>query len=115
METIKKLIQFLKDVANDERIPQRDKAVLLGMIGLLLSPFDIIPDWIPFFGQLDDIVILGLILDYFFNKLDQEILLSHYPWDMKSFVNVKRYAQMIAWVTPTKIRDKIWKYQASPF
>lgn len=105
--------QFLKAVANDERIPQRDKAVLIALIALLASPFDLIPDWIPILGLLDDVVILALVCDYFFNKLDQEILLSHYPWGMKSFIRVRRLARMIAWITPAVVKDKLWKYQGS--
>lgn len=111
----KNIYQFLKDVANDERIPPRDKKVLLALIALLVSPFDLIPDWIPILGQLDDLVILALILDYFFNKLDSDILLSHYPWGMKSFGALKRYSRMIAWLTPSILKDKIWSYQGSPY
>ena len=111
----KNILQFLKDVANDERIPPRDKKVLLALIALLISPFDIIPDWIPILGQLDDLVIIAIILDYLFNKLDSEVLLSHYPWGMKSFVSLRRYSKMIAWITPTALKNKIWTYQGSPY
>lgn len=111
----KDVLQFLKDVANDERIPSQDKKVLLALIALIVSPFDIIPDWIPVLGQLDDLVLAALILDYFFNKLDSEILLSHYPWGMKSFARLRRYARMVAWVTPAVLKDKIWKYEGSPY
>jgi len=115
MGFIKQLIQFLKDVAQDPRIPERDKAVLLGLIALLVSPFDFIPDWIPLFGQLDDVVILAVILDYFFNVLDEEILLSHYPWDMKSFVSVRRYSRWMAMLTPAFVKDRIWNYKGSVY
>ncbi len=111
----KNILQFLKDVANDERIPPRDKKVLLALIALVISPFDIIPDWIPVLGQLDDLVIIALILDYLFNKLDSEILLSHYPWGMKSFANLKKYSRIIAMLTPAALKNKIWAYQGSPY
>lgn len=115
IELGKNILQFLKDVANDERIPARDKKVLLGLIALFVSPLDIIPDWIPIFGQIDDAIIIALILDYFFNKLDSEILLSHYPWGMKSFARLKRAARMVAMITPSILKDKIWKYEGSPY
>lgn len=111
----KNILQFLKDVANDERIPPQDKKVLLALIALLISPFDLIPDWIPVLGQLDDLVIIALILDYFFNKLDSEILLSHYPWGMKSFASLRRYARFVAMLTPGMLKNKIWSYQGSPY
>ena len=68
-------------MAKDERIPDRDKALLVALVALVISPSDLIPDWIPLFGMLDDIVIIAIVLDYLFNRLDQDILLSHYPWE----------------------------------
>lgn len=115
MGFFKQLIKFIKDVAEDERIPARDKRVLLALVALLVSPIDLIPDWIPVIGLMDDTVMLAIILDYFFNVLDQDILLSHYPWGMKSFVSVRRAARMISFLTPVAIKNKIWKYEASPY
>lgn len=113
IKMFKDLIGFLKNVANDERIPPGDKKILLVMIGLVISPFDIIPDWIPVIGVLDDAVILAIVLDYLFNHLDEEILLSHYPWDMKSFVRVRRIARVVALMTPGWVKNKIWSYKPS--
>ncbi len=109
------VLQFMKDVANDERIPPKDKKILLALIALVISPFDIIPDWIPILGQLDDLVIIAIILDYFFNKLDSEILLSHYPWGMKSFSRLRRYARFISVLTPGMLKNRIWSYQGTPY
>ncbi|MCM2283131.1 MAG: YkvA family protein, partial [Bdellovibrionaceae bacterium] len=46
MDFFKRLTQFVREVANDERIPPNDKRILIGLLALLVSPFDIIPDWI---------------------------------------------------------------------
>lgn len=109
---VQAVIQFIRDVAHDPRIPERDKTVLLAMVALIVSPFDLIPDWIPVFGMLDDIVILALILDYLFNVLEADILLSHYPWGMKSFARLRRAARAVALITPAVLKEKIWKYKA---
>jgi uncharacterized membrane protein YkvA (DUF1232 family) len=115
MKFFKDLLAFVRAVAQDERIPARDKKILTALIALILSPIDIIPDWIPIFGVMDDVVILALILDYLFNVLDNEILLSHYPWTMKSFARVRRGARLITILTPQMLKDKIWQYQPSPY
>ncbi len=112
---IKELGAFIKAVSTDERIPDRDKATLAMLLVLLASPFDIIPDWIPIFGVMDDIVVLALVLDYLFNHLDQEILLSHYPWGMKSYTRLRSVARTIALLTPAAIKDRIWKYKPSVY
>lgn len=109
------LKNFLVQTANDERIPSRDKKVLLALIALLISPFDLIPDWIPVFGLLDDVIILSLILDYFFTVLDSNVLLSHYPWGMKSFARLRAIARGMQFFVPRFLKKKLWKYVGEPY
>jgi len=111
MKFIKELISFIQNVTSDPRIPEADKKVLLILVALIISPIDLIPDWIPVIGQLDDVIMLALILDYYFNFLDQSILLSHYPWGMKSFIRIKRVSKVITFFTPGWIKGRVWKYR----
>lgn len=111
MQYIKDLINFIKNVTADARIPESDKNILLVLLALIISPIDIIPDWIPILGQLDDLVILAIILDYFFNHLDQKILLSHYPWGMKSFIRMKKLASWVTFIAPKWFKKRIWSYR----
>jgi uncharacterized membrane protein YkvA (DUF1232 family) len=115
MKFFKDLKDFLVNVANDERIPLRDKKVLMGLIALVISPIDLIPDWIPFFGQLDDLVMLAIILDYFFTVLDSNLLLSHYPWGMKSFARLRAMARMMQFFVPKFVKRRLWSYVGDPY
>jgi len=115
IKNFKAFVEFLKNVAGDERIPERDKTVLVALIALVVSPFDIIPDWIPLLGLMDDAVILAVIADYFFNHLDQDILLSHWPWGMKSYTRTRKAARVLTLMTPAGIRNRIWKYKPSVY
>ncbi len=115
MKFLKDTKSFLTNVAQDPRIPERDKKVLLALIVLVISPVDLIPDWIPFFGLLDDFVITCIILDYFFSVLDVEIILSHYPWGMKSFTKLRRVAQTFSIFVPKFLKRVIWKYAKLPY
>jgi uncharacterized membrane protein YkvA (DUF1232 family) len=111
MNFFKKLIGFIQAVAQDPRIPARDKKVILGLLTVIVSPFNLIPAWIPLIGALDEAVLLALIIDYFFSVLDDEVLLTHYPWDMKSFLWVKRTAKVVSLATPDWLKKRIWKYE----
>jgi uncharacterized membrane protein YkvA (DUF1232 family) len=115
MKFLKDLTQFLKDVANDERIPSKDKKILLAMIALIISPFDIIPDWLPIFGQLDDIILISIILDYFFRVLDSQILLSHWPWTMKSFSKIRAIARILQFFVPRFVKKRLWAFVGEPY
>lgn len=111
----KELKDFVVNTANDERIPERDKKVILAMLALILSPVDFIPDWIPFFGVIDDFILLALVLDYFFSTLDQSIILSHFPWDMKSYSRIRRMVGMTSAMVPGFIKNNLWKYTREPY
>ncbi len=102
---------FLINTGKDPRIPNRDKKILLTLIALIISPIDLIPDWIPFLGVLDDVIILAIVLDYFFDVLDQNILLTHYPWGMKSFSQLKKIAKAFSICVPWFIKNQIWSYK----
>ena len=59
---IKKEVSLYQRVLNDERTPLAAKILLWLAISYLLMPFDLIPDFIPVLGQLDDLIIVpGLV------------------------------------------------------
>jgi len=115
IDFFKKLKDFILNTSNDERIPSSDKKIILALVALMISPFDIIPDWIPVFGLLDDVIILSIILDYFFTVLDSRILLSHFPWDMKAFARLRAFAKAMQIFVPRFIKKKLWKYVGDPY
>ncbi len=115
MKVLKEGAEFLKAVVTDPRIPERDKQVLTALLVLIVSPVDLIPDWIPVVGQLDDVVMAALILDYFFTVLDSEVLLSHWPWGMKSFAHLRRVARLAGMFAPRFLKKRVWKYVGSPY
>jgi len=49
-------------LVRDPRVPRRRKALLFALAGYLMLPFDLVPDFIPVAGQLDDAVVVALVL-----------------------------------------------------
>ncbi len=108
-------MSFLINLFKDERLPHWDKIVLLVLAVLIISPLDLIPDWFPLIGQLDDLVMIGLISDYLFNYLDSEIPLSHWPYQLKYFIWLKMFFSPFAFVAPKVIRNRLFKFKPRPF
>jgi uncharacterized membrane protein YkvA (DUF1232 family) len=108
-------MKFLKDLIFDPRIPSRDRKVLALLAFFIISPIDFIPDWILFFGQLDDLILMGIIVDYFFHYLDQDIFLTHWPAGMKTYVWLKRLSSPLAILAPRRLRKMIFKYRPRPY
>lgn len=107
---MRKLVDFMKDVAEDERIPLKNRIVLGGLILYVLTPIDLIPDFIPILGWLDDAFVTLIILDYIFNSADTEIILQHYPWNKKSFRNMKTYVERLSWLVPNRLKTVLFSH-----
>jgi len=61
-------------LVTDERIPASRKAVLAGAAGYVLLGRDLIPDDIPILGGLDDLAVVVLAVEVFFDGIPDEIL-----------------------------------------
>jgi uncharacterized membrane protein YkvA (DUF1232 family) len=70
---IKKEILILYYGLNDQRTTLVAKLPALFSIIYLLSPIDLVPDFIPFFGYLDDMVIVPLLLNLSIRMLPVEV------------------------------------------
>jgi uncharacterized membrane protein YkvA (DUF1232 family) len=62
----------------DERLPRRHKLLVAALLPYLLLPFDLIPDFIPVAGQLDDAVIVALVLRRVL-RANPELVEEHWP------------------------------------
>jgi uncharacterized membrane protein YkvA (DUF1232 family) len=74
----------------DRRVPRRHKAVLAGLVGYLASPLDLIPDFIPVIGQLDDALIAVLALRTVRRGIARSVLRQHWPGPPQSLRMVER-------------------------
>ncbi len=59
---LKREIQVYKLVIEDKRTPKAAKLLLGVAVGYALLPFDLIPDFIPVIGHLDDVIILPILV-----------------------------------------------------
>lgn len=58
----------------DPRIPLKSKIVIVIAVGYILSPIDLIPDFIPVIGLLDDVIIVPALVGYAVKSIPSEIL-----------------------------------------
>jgi uncharacterized membrane protein YkvA (DUF1232 family) len=63
----------------DPRVPRRAKLAVL-LAGLwVLSPIDLIPEFLPVIGPLDDVVVVALALRYAARQVPREVLYAAWP------------------------------------
>ncbi len=56
---IKREVNYYRKVSTDPRTPAISRYLLAAALAYLLSPIDLIPDFIPIVGHLDDLIIVG--------------------------------------------------------
>ena len=65
-------------LAMDDRVPKKKKVFVGAIIAYMIMPIDIIPDFIPVIGHLDDLVLVVFGLNMILNDLDKQILLDNW-------------------------------------
>jgi uncharacterized membrane protein YkvA (DUF1232 family) len=55
-------VTLFRALVRDSRVPRRRKLLLVALIAYLVLPLDLIPDFIPVAGQLDDAIIVAFVL-----------------------------------------------------
>jgi uncharacterized membrane protein YkvA (DUF1232 family) len=73
----KRELTIYQRVLKDERTPARAKVSLALAIGYLCMPFDLIPDFIPVIGHLDDAVIIPALVFVALRFVPREIVSEH--------------------------------------
>lgn len=65
-------------LARDDRVPRRTKLIVLIGVAWLASPLDLIPEFIPVVGPLDDAIVAALILRHVVRTAGQEVVVDHW-------------------------------------
>jgi uncharacterized membrane protein YkvA (DUF1232 family) len=67
----------------DPRVPRRAKIAILVAAVWVASPIDLIPEFLPVIGPLDDIVVVALALRYAARQVPREVLLAAWPGERR--------------------------------
>jgi len=111
-ELIMLLPNFLKllyRLINDDRVPSQNKIILGVVIAYVLSPIDIIPDFIPLLGQLDDLLAVALVLKGMFDAAGKEVVLEHWDGPEGLIDIINSILNVAARVLPKKAYERVYK------
>jgi uncharacterized membrane protein YkvA (DUF1232 family) len=74
---IKRDVHALYFASRDPRVPWYAKAMAVVVAGYALSPIDLIPDFIPVLGHLDDVILVPLGVPLVIRMIPSEIMAEH--------------------------------------
>ena len=88
----------------DSRVPRTERALVAGAIVYAIVPFDLIPDMIPFVGQIDDAYLIALTLLRLMDRTDERILREHWNGGGDIVQLVEATAMIAGKLLPKRIR-----------
>ncbi|MBU5485702.1 DUF1232 domain-containing protein [Clostridium sp. MSJ-11] len=90
------IVALLWRLLRDKRVSTVTKAKVAGTISYLALPFDILPDFIPLIGKIDDIAIAFYGLNSLLNDIPEEIILQNWQGDKDIIRTIKEGTKYIS-------------------
>lgn len=77
-------LHLFRALARDPRLPRRRKLLLVGLALYLASPLDLVPDFVPVVGQLDDALLVALVLRSVVRAAGRELVQEQWRGSQRS-------------------------------
>jgi uncharacterized membrane protein YkvA (DUF1232 family) len=88
------LIRLLRRLAADPNVPRGVRVRLLLLLAYLLSPIDLIPDFVPVLGYADDIIIVAIALRSVTRRAGQDAVERHWPGTPQGLQVIRQFARI---------------------
>ena len=102
-----RFLLLLTRLVRDPRVSGADKAVLAAAIAYALNPFDLIPDFIPLLGQLDDLLFVALAIDRLVENAGPDLIKAHWNGPEEELVALSASVDGLARRLPGPVRRQL--------
>jgi len=103
-----RLGRMIASLLADGAVPAAAKIALAAVAIYLASPVDLIPDFIPFVGLLDDALLVAIVVDGLLNHVDRSFLIKYWPGDVASLDAIAAVARRLSRWVPARLKDRIF-------
>jgi uncharacterized membrane protein YkvA (DUF1232 family) len=112
IDTIRQLPNYGKLLAGllmDRRVSTLDKALVGAAVAYLVSPVDLIPDFIPLIGEFDELFVLVLALHHLVANADPKVVIEHWGGDLDELeqLDMRRALTTAAFFFPRRLRRRL--------
>ena len=110
--TLKQLPNFFRllyGLLTDKRVPRVDKLMVAGAIAYILLPMDLVPDFIPFLGEVDDLFVIIMAVQRLINNAGRRVVDDHWMGepDELSSLNLQQILMAAAFFLPRRVRRRL--------
>jgi uncharacterized membrane protein YkvA (DUF1232 family) len=86
------LVVLFRGLIRDPRVPRSSRLWLWFAVAWLISPIDLIPEFVPVAGPLDDAIVASLVLRHVLRRTDRNVLSEHWrgdPATLRAIIGVR--------------------------
>jgi uncharacterized membrane protein YkvA (DUF1232 family) len=92
MRLVPDVVRLVKRLATDPTVARGTRGWLLALLGYLLLPFDLVPDFIPVIGFADDAIIVAIVLRFAIRHAGMDAIERHWPGSPEGLASVLKLA-----------------------
>jgi len=100
-------------LALDKRVPSKQKLLAGAVVAYVIMPIDIIPDFIPIIGQVDDLVLVVMGLNMILNQIDPKVLSDNWSGEGEVLDQMKKVTATAEAFLDKTILQRIKKWLAN--
>ncbi len=106
------VVRLITRLVGDPVLPRAAKIALGAAAVYLLSPVDLIPDFIPLVGWVDDALLAAVLLDGILNWVDRGLVLKYWPGNPASLDTLARTARLLSIWVPRRLKTRVFSPRA---
>ena len=112
VDVIKQLPAYLRllgGLLTDRRVSGIDKLLVAGAIAYIVSPMDLLPDFVPFLGEVDDVFLLVLALQRLIGNAGKRVVADYWVGSLAdlSTANLRRVLLAATFFLPRRMRRRL--------
>ncbi len=109
MKQLPAYLRLLGGLLTDRRVASVDKLLVAGAIAYIVMPLDLVPDIIPFIGEVDDVFILVVALQRLIANAGPAVLASYWSGAKEDLaeLNLREALAAAAFFLPKSIRRRL--------
>ena len=109
-QAVPNLAKLIVRTARDPRVPVKSKAATAAAVALAISPIDLIPDFIPVLGRVDDVLLVAFAVNRLAEQTGIAVLQEHWDGDPRLLSALLEIIDLTAGMIPRQMRLLLNRY-----
>lgn len=109
-QAVPNLAKLIVRTARDPRAPVKSKAATAAAVALAISPIDLIPDFIPVLGRVDDVLLVAYAVNRLVEQTGIAVLQEHWDGDPRLLSALLEIIDLTAGMIPRQMRLLLNRY-----